>query len=179
MFKLNRTFYYIYNLFLPKPCLDLSVNATILEAYSTLTYSTVDEILALILFARRGAVILKHNFKNAFQNIPVAITDQRLLGFKWEKIVYTKYYLFFSLVTAPFFFNLFIKALYWIFKRCFYLIIAFFVLVYYLNNFIFILYLGTSYILVIYIYNFIIILLGFPFNTTKDFYNIVLDILGY
>ena len=28
-------------------------------------------------------------------------------------------------------------------------------------------------------YNFIIILLGFPFNTIKDFYGTVLDILGY
>ena len=52
-------------------------------------------------------------------------------------------------------------------------------LVYYLNNFIFILHLNTSYILVIYMYNFIIILLNFPPNTTKDFYNIVLNILGY
>ena len=79
----------------------------------------------------------------------------------------------------PFFFNFFTEALYWIFKRRFYLIIIFFMLVYYLNNFIFILYLGTSYILVIYIYNFIIILLSFPPNTTKDFYGIVLDVLGY
>ena len=54
--KLNKTFYCIYNLFSPKPCLGLSVNATILEAYSTLTYSTVDEILVLILLVRRGAV---------------------------------------------------------------------------------------------------------------------------
>ena len=64
--KLNKTFYCIYNLFLPKPRLGLSINTAILKAYSTLTYSTVDEILALILFARRGAVILKYNFKNAF-----------------------------------------------------------------------------------------------------------------
>ena len=28
-------------------------------------------------------------------------------------------------------------------------------------------------------YNFIIILLSFPFNTTKDSYNTVLDVLGY
>ena len=79
----------------------------------------------------------------------------------------------------PFFFNFFTEALYWIFKRRLYLIIAFFALVYYLNNFIFILYLGTSYILVIYVYNFIITLLSFPFNTIKDFYGTVLDILGY
>ena len=64
--KLNKTFCYIYNLFLPKPRLGLSVNTTILKAYSTLTYSTVDEILVLILFTRRGAVILKYNFKDAF-----------------------------------------------------------------------------------------------------------------
>ena len=73
--KLNKTFYCIYNLFLPKPCLGLSVNAIILKAYSTLTYSTIDEILALILFAGRGAVILKRDFKDTFRNIPVAITD--------------------------------------------------------------------------------------------------------
>ena len=64
--KLNKTFCYIYNLSSPKPCLGLFINATILKAYSTLTYSTVDEILALILFIGRGAVILKHNFKDAF-----------------------------------------------------------------------------------------------------------------
>jgi hypothetical protein len=64
--KLNRTFCYIYNLFSLKPCLGLSVNAAILKAYFTLTYSTVDEILTLILFARRGAVILKYNLKDAF-----------------------------------------------------------------------------------------------------------------
>ena len=80
--KLNKTFYYIYNFSLPKPRLGFFINATILKAYSTLTYSTIDEILALILFTKREAVILKYNFKNAFQNIPVAITNQRLLGFK-------------------------------------------------------------------------------------------------
>ena len=64
--KPDRTFHRIYNLFSPKPRLGLSINAAILEAYSTLTYSTVDEILALILFAGRGAVILKRNFKDAF-----------------------------------------------------------------------------------------------------------------
>ena len=110
--KLNGTFCCIYNLFLPKFCLGLSVNAAILKAYSTLTYSTVDEILVLILFAGRGAVILKCDFKDAFWNIPVAITDQRLLGFKWEKTIYTKYCLPFSLATMPFLFNLFAEALY-------------------------------------------------------------------
>ena len=66
MLKLNKTFHYIYNLFLPKPYLGLFINTIILKAYSTLTYITIDEILILILFIRRGAIILKHNFKNIF-----------------------------------------------------------------------------------------------------------------
>jgi hypothetical protein len=64
--KLDRTFCCIYNFSSPKPCLGLFINTVILEAYFTLTYSTVDEILALILLARRGAVILKCDLKNAF-----------------------------------------------------------------------------------------------------------------
>ena len=73
--KLNKIFYYIYNLFSPKPHLGLFINTTILKAYSTLTYNTIDEILALILFIKRGAVILKQDLKDAFQNILVTITD--------------------------------------------------------------------------------------------------------
>jgi hypothetical protein len=64
--KLDRTFHRIYNLSSPKPCQGLSINATILKAYSTLAYSTIDNILALILLTRRGAVILKCNLKDAF-----------------------------------------------------------------------------------------------------------------
>ena len=64
--KLNKTFYYIYNLSLPKPHWGLFINNIILKVYSTLTYSTVDDILALIFFIRRGVIILKHNFKDTF-----------------------------------------------------------------------------------------------------------------
>ena len=64
--KLNKIFHHIYNLFLFKPRLGFFVNAIILKAYSIFTYSTIDEILALILFARRRAVILKRNFKDTF-----------------------------------------------------------------------------------------------------------------
>ena len=177
--KPDGTFRRIYNLSSPKPRLGLSVNAAIPEAYSTLTYSTVDEILALILLAGRGAVILKHDLKDAFRNIPVACTDQRLLGFKWEKTVYTECCLPFSLATAPFLFNLFTEALHWILERRLYSIIAFFALVHYLDDFIFILHPGTSYTPVIYVYNFTITLLGFPPNTIKDSYSTVSDVLGY
>ena len=75
MLKLNGTFRCIYNLSLPKPCRGLSINTIILKTYFILTYSTIDDILVLILLIRRRAVILKYNFKDAFRNIPVAITD--------------------------------------------------------------------------------------------------------
>ena len=64
--KLDGTFCRIYNLSSPKPRQGLSVNTAILEAHSTLAYSTIDDILALILLARRGAVILKRDLKDAF-----------------------------------------------------------------------------------------------------------------
>ena len=64
--KLNKTFYCIYNLFLSKLRLGLFINTTILKAYFTLIYSTVDDILALILFTKRGAIVLKYNLKDAF-----------------------------------------------------------------------------------------------------------------
>ena len=73
--KPDGTFRCIYNLSLLKSCWGLFVNAAILEAYSTLTYSTVNEILAFILLVGRGAVILKCNFKDIFRNILVTITD--------------------------------------------------------------------------------------------------------
>ena len=64
--KLNKTFCYIYNFSLPKPCLGLFINTTILKACFTLTYSTIDDILVLILFIKRGAIILKRDFKDTF-----------------------------------------------------------------------------------------------------------------
>jgi hypothetical protein len=64
--KPDRTFRRIYNLSSLKPRRGLSVNATILEAYSTLAYSNIDDILALILLTRRGAIILKRDLKDAF-----------------------------------------------------------------------------------------------------------------
>jgi Reverse transcriptase (RNA-dependent DNA polymerase) len=177
--KPDGTFRRIHNLSSPKPRRGLSVNAAIPEAYSTLTYSTVDDILALILLAGRGAVILKRDLKDAFRNIPVAITDQRLLGFKWEKTVYTECCLPFGLSTAPFLFNLFAEALHWVLERRLHPIIAFFALVHYLDDFIFILRPGTSYTPVVHVYNFTITLLGFPPNATKDSCGTVSDVLGY
>ena len=66
MLKLNGTFRCIYNLSLPKPCRGLFINTIILKTYFILTYSTIDDILVLILLTRRGAVIFKYNLKDAF-----------------------------------------------------------------------------------------------------------------
>ena len=64
--KLDKTFRRIYNLSLPKPRQGLSINAAILEIYFTLAYSTIDNILALILLAGRDAIIFKRDLKDAF-----------------------------------------------------------------------------------------------------------------
>jgi hypothetical protein len=53
----------------------------------------------------------------------VAVSDQRLIGFKWEKIVYTECCLPLGLSTAPFLFNLFAEALHWVLEHRLHLII--------------------------------------------------------
>jgi hypothetical protein len=89
----------IHNLSSPKPRNGLSVNDAIPDSHSTLTYSTIEDILALILLAGPGAVILKRDLKDAFRNIPVALEDRRLLGFIWGLVGYTECCLPFGLAT--------------------------------------------------------------------------------
>ena len=79
--KPDGSFRRIYNLSSPKTRRGLSVNAAILEDCSILVYSTIDEILTLILIASIGAIILKRDIKDAFRNIPIATLNQCLLGF--------------------------------------------------------------------------------------------------
>jgi hypothetical protein len=107
----------IHNLSSPKPRNGLSVNDAIPDSYSTLTYSTIEDVLALILLAGPGAVVLKRDLKDAFRNIPVALEDRRLLGFIWDSVVYTECCLPFGLATAPLIFNLFAEALHWVLEK--------------------------------------------------------------
>jgi ribonuclease HI len=108
--KSDGTFRRIHHLSYPP---GKSVNDGIPESYGYLKYDTFQDILNLVIKAGRHCVITKRDIKNAFRNIPVALHEQRLLGFSWNGQLYRETCLSFGLRTAPFIFNLFAEALHW------------------------------------------------------------------
>jgi hypothetical protein len=75
-------------------------------------YTRLDNIFPYIVTAGQGCIFTKYDIKDAFYNIPIALANRWLLGFKWEGLYYTEAALPFSLATALFLFNLFAEALY-------------------------------------------------------------------
>ena len=65
--KLDKIFHYIYNFFLLKPRQSLFINTIILKTYFTLTYSTINNILALILFTKKKSLFLNIILKALFR----------------------------------------------------------------------------------------------------------------
>lgn len=91
----------------------LSVNDHITKEAAHLTYTTLQEIINLIIKAGRHCIIIKKDIKDAFRGIPIATHHQWLLGFFWAGTYYKKTCLPFGLSTAPFIFNLFAEAFHW------------------------------------------------------------------
>lgn len=63
--------------------------------------------------AGRGAII-KHDLKDAFRHIPIALAHRWLMGFEWHGQYYVETCLSFGLRTAPFLFNMFAEGLHWL-----------------------------------------------------------------
>ena len=91
-----------------------SVNDGIPQDWGTLEYTTFDDAVVILLRQGPGALLVKRDLKDAFRHIPVAISDQWLLGFFCDDCYYLERYLPFGLRTSPFLFDLFAKALNWI-----------------------------------------------------------------
>lgn len=91
-----------------------AVNDGIPEEWGSLEYTTFDEAIDALLQQGRGAIFVKRDLKDAFRHIPVAMSDQWLLGFFCDDFYWTEQYLPFGLRTSPFLFDLFAKALNWI-----------------------------------------------------------------
>ena len=88
-----------------------SVNNDIPYNWGALEYATYDDAVDTLLSTGQGAQFVKRDLKNAFRHIPVATSDQWLLGFHYDDRYWIERYLPFGLRTAPFIFNLFAKAL--------------------------------------------------------------------
>lgn len=91
-----------------------AVNDGIPSDWGSLEYTTFDEAVNALLQQGRGAKFVKRDLKDAFRHIPVATSDQWLLGFFCDDFFWKECYLPFGLRTSPFLFDLFAKALNWI-----------------------------------------------------------------
>lgn len=76
-----------------------------------LQYTKFHKIFDLIRRIGQGAIIFKSDIKNAFCNISVALHNQWLLSFEWNRQFYKETCLFFGLSITLFLFNLFTEAL--------------------------------------------------------------------
>ena len=91
-----------------------SVDDGIPQEWGALEYATFDDAVNALLRQGPGAQFVKSELKDAFRHIPVATSDQWLLGFHCDGHYWMERYLPFGLRTAPFLFDLFAKALNWI-----------------------------------------------------------------
>ncbi|XP_070564682.1 uncharacterized protein [Ptychodera flava] len=94
-----------------------SVNHHINKEDYTLTYSRVDDAVAILQRLGQGALITKVDIKHAFRLCPVRKADWHLLGFKWQGLFFFDRVLPFGLRSAPFLFNRLAEALLWIVKN--------------------------------------------------------------
>ena len=91
-----------------------SVNDGIPQDWGALKYATYDEAVEVLQQQGQGAQLVKRDLKDAFRHIPVASSDQWLLGFYCNDRYWMERYLPFRLRTSPFIFDLFAKALHWV-----------------------------------------------------------------
>ena len=90
------------------------MNDGISPEWSSLRYTTVDQLSALILQEGKGAFLVKADIKEAYRMIPVHPHDQSLLGVEWEGAVFIDLAPPFRLQSAPKIFSAVTDALQWI-----------------------------------------------------------------
>ena len=94
-----------------------SVNDGIGKELSSVSYISVDNVVARILKLGRGALLAKMDIKQAYRNVPVSPEDRVLLGMCWEGKVYVDTALPFGLRSAPLIFTALAEALLWIMRQ--------------------------------------------------------------
>ena len=91
-----------------------SINEGISEELSSLAYSCVDHLAALILSEGRGSSLVKADIKEVYRMVPIHPEDQHLLGIQWNNSVYVDRMLPFRLHSAP---KIFSAATEWVLKN--------------------------------------------------------------
>ena len=94
-----------------------SINDGISKELASLSYVSVDDVVACALKEGKGALLAKMDVKQAYRNIPVHPSDRACLGMSWEGMVYVDTVLPFGLCSAPLIFSAVADALQWIMMR--------------------------------------------------------------
>ena len=94
---------------------DHSVNDGVSSTLSSLSYSSVDDVVDLILCLGKGARLVKVDLKRAYRQIPVHPQDHHLLGIMWKHEVYVDRALLFRLRSAPNIFSAVSDVIAWAF----------------------------------------------------------------
>ena len=95
----------------------MSVNDGIDSELSSLSYSTIDQLAALVVSEGKGAFLVKADIQEAYRMVPVHAEDQHLLGVCWDGTVYIDRVLPFGLRSAPKLFSAVADALQWILHK--------------------------------------------------------------
>ena len=93
----------------------MSVNVGIDSELSSLLYSTIEQLAALVVSER--AFLVKVDIQEAHRMVPVHAEDQHLLGVHWDGTVYIDRVLPFGLRSAPKLFSAVANTLQWIFHK--------------------------------------------------------------
>lgn len=94
-----------------------SVNDGIEKELTSLSYVSVDDVVAQVLRRGRGTMMAKMDIKRAYRNIPVHPNDRLLLGMKWAGGTYVDTTLPFGLRSAPLIFSAVADAMAWIMQQ--------------------------------------------------------------
>ena len=94
-----------------------SVNDGIDSELSSLSYSSIDQLAALVVSEGKGSWLVKADIKEAYRMVPVHPEDQHLLGVRWDQTVYIDRMLPFGLRSAPKLFSAVADAIQWIIHR--------------------------------------------------------------
>ena len=91
-----------------------SVNDGISKELSSLSYLSVDDVIAEVVRRGRGTLMAKMDIKKAYRNVPVHPVDRLLLGMQWRGRVYVDGCLPFGLRSATLLFTAVADALQWV-----------------------------------------------------------------
>ena len=94
-----------------------SVNDGINKDLCSLSYTSVDEVVASIITYGRGAMLAKMDIKQAYRNIPIHPSDRIYLRMQWNDSIYVDTVLCFGLRSGPLLFSAVADGLLWIMCR--------------------------------------------------------------